>query len=75
VAGVRRDDILLSIDGRSVAGFGERGVNALIAGAAGIEKTLVLQSGREPPRTVRLQLAPLHSTDSAPEQSPATPVN
>jgi hypothetical protein len=67
-AGVLRGDVLLSIDGRSVAGFGEHGVNALLAGAVGVEKTLVLQSGLQPSRTVRFQLAPQPSMDSAPQE-------
>jgi tetratricopeptide (TPR) repeat protein len=67
-AGVRRDDVLLSIDGRSVAGFGENGVNALLAGPAATEKTLVMQRGHEAPRTVRFQLAPRRATDGALQQ-------
>ncbi|MEJ6001002.1 S41 family peptidase [Paucibacter soli] len=62
LAGVRRGDVLLALDGQSVAGLRSDTITRQLRGAAGSELQLLLQRGQEPaPRELRLQRAVLQN--------------
>jgi carboxyl-terminal processing protease len=55
--GLRPDDLITAVDGRSLTGKSSQEATTLIKGKAGTPVALTVVTGKQPPRTVRLRRA------------------